>query len=43
MAAKAGHIDIVKFLVENGAEVNAKDQVWIDMYNITYVTFENSF
>ena len=35
MAAKAGHVDIVKYLVENGAEVNAV-KVRIDMYDITY-------
>ena len=35
MAAKAGHVDIVKYLVENGAEVNAV-KVRIYMYNITY-------
>ena len=36
MAASAGHFGIVKWLVENGAEVNAVDRVRIDMYNITY-------
>ena len=36
MAAWAGHVDIVKYLVENGAEVNAMCKVRIDMYNITY-------
>ena len=36
MAASSGHVDIVKCLVENGAEVNAVDTVRIDMYNITY-------
>ena len=36
MAASAGHVDIVKCLVENGAEVNAGDKVKIDMYNVTY-------
>ena len=36
MAAKAGHVDIVKYLVENGAEVNAWNTVRIYMYNITY-------
>ena len=35
MAAKAGHVDIVKYLVENGAEVNAL-KVRIDIYDITY-------
>ena len=35
MAAKAGHVDIVKYLVENGAEVNALN-VRIDIYDITY-------
>ena len=35
MAAKAGHVDIMKCLVENGAEVNAV-VVRIDMYNIIY-------
>jgi len=33
IATKAGHVDIVKYLVENGADVNAKDQVKTDMYN----------
>ena len=36
MAAKAGHVDILKYLVENDAEVNAVAVVKIDMYNITY-------
>ena len=36
MAASAGHVDIVKYLVEKGAKVNAVDVVRIDMYNITY-------
>ena len=31
MAANAGHVDIVKYLVENGAEVNAADKVKIEM------------
>ena len=35
MAAKAGHVDIVKYLVENGGEVNAV-KVRIDIYDITY-------
>ena len=37
MATEAGHADIVKYLVENGADVNAKDPVMIDIYNITYL------
>ena len=36
MAASRGHVDIVKYFVENGAEVNAVATVWIDMFNITY-------
>ena len=36
MAASKGCVDIVKCLVENGAEVNAVDKARIDMYNITY-------
>ena len=36
MAAKAGHVDIVKYLAEKGAEVNAVDTVRIDMNSITY-------
>ena len=36
MAAKTGHVDIVKYLVENGAEVNAVARVRIDIYNMTY-------
>ena len=36
-AAEAGHVDIVKYLVENGAQVNAVVEVRIDMYNIIYV------
>ena len=36
MAASAGHVDVLKCLVENGAEVNAVARVRIDMYNITY-------
>ena len=36
MAASARHVDIVKCLVENGADVNAVDRVRIDMYNISY-------
>ena len=35
MAAKTGHVDILKYLVENGAEVNAVARVRVDMYNIT--------
>ena len=38
MATEAGHADIVKYFVENGADVNAKDPVVkIDIYNITYL------
>ena len=29
-------IHVVKYLVENGARVNAKDSVRIEMYSITY-------
>ena len=37
MASSAGHVDMVKYLVENGAEVNAVNHtVRIDLYNITY-------
>ena len=36
MAALPGHVDIVKYLVENGAEVNVVDMVRIDKFNITY-------
>ena len=36
MTARTGHVDMVKYLVENGAEVNAVAMVRIDMYNITY-------
>ena len=36
MAAEAGHVEIVKYLVEKGAEVNPMAMVRIDMYNITY-------
>ena len=36
MAAMAGHVDIVKYLVENGANVNAVRLVRIYIYNITY-------
>ena len=36
MAAWAGRVVVVKYLVENGAEVNAVDTVRIEMYNITY-------
>ena len=34
MAAGAGHVDIVKCLVENGAKVNAKTCVSFEIYNI---------
>ena len=37
MAAEAGNVDIVKYLIEHGAQVNAKDQVRIDMYNMAHV------
>ena len=36
-AAWRGNLDIVKYLVENGANVNAKDEVRLDMHNITRV------
>ena len=34
MAVSAGHVDIAKYLVENGAEMNAVDEARIDMYSI---------
>ena len=37
MASKRCNPDIVKYLVENGAEVNAKDEVRIDTYKIVNI------
>jgi hypothetical protein len=28
-AASSGHLDMVKFLIDSGADVNAKDKVWV--------------
>jgi len=36
-AAKKGHVDIVKYLVENGASLNSMREVRLDMCNITPV------
>ena len=36
-AALGGHLDVVKYLVENGASLNAEDEVRLDMHNITRV------
>ena len=35
VAAEEGHVDVVKCLVEQGAQVDAKNEVRIDTYNIT--------
>ena len=37
MAPDTELIDVVKYLVENGAQVNAKNSVRIETYHITYV------
>ena len=31
-AASAGHVDVVKYLLQQGAQVDARDEVRIDMY-----------
>ncbi len=36
MAAEAGHVEVVKYLVEQGAQVDVKNQVRIDVYNISH-------
>ena len=35
MAANGGDVDGVKFLIEHGAQVDARNEVRIDMYNMT--------
>ena len=37
MAATQGQVDLVKCLIEHGAQVNAKAKVRIDMYNLARV------
>ena len=37
MAGETGRVDIVKYLVENGAQVNVVDKVSIDMYNTIHL------
>ncbi len=36
MAADAGHVDVVKYLIEQGAQVDVKNEVRIDVYNISH-------
>ena len=31
-AASAGHVDVVKYLLQQGAQVDARDEVRTDMY-----------
>jgi len=35
LAAQRGHVGVIKFLVEHGTQVDAKDKVRVDMYKIT--------
>ena len=35
VAALGGHIDVVKYLVKNVAEVDAVNEVGLDLHNIT--------
>ncbi len=35
LAASAGHVDVVKYLIEQGAQVDAKNKVRIDVYNMS--------
>jgi len=37
VAADTELTHVVKYLVKNGAQVNAKDSVRIEMYHITYI------
>ena len=37
LAAMQGHVDVVKCLIEHGAQVDARDEVRIDMYNMAHV------
>ena len=39
LAADTELIDVVKYLVENGAQVNAKDSVRIGMYHIWHIIY----
>ncbi len=36
LATESGHVDVVKYLMQHGAQANAKNSVRIDIYNITY-------
>ena len=36
-AVRAGHLDVVKYLVKNGARANLKNEVRLDMHNVTHV------
>ena len=37
LAAMQGHVHVVKCLIEHGAQVDAKNKVRIDMYNMAHV------
>ncbi len=36
MAAEEGHVDIVKYLIQQGVQVDAKNKVRIDVYNMSH-------
>ena len=35
-AARAGHVEVVKYLIEQGAQLDAKNEVRIDVYNMSH-------
>jgi UDP-glucose 6-dehydrogenase len=37
MAAMVGNVDVVKYLLEHGAQVDVKDKVRKDINNMTYI------
>ncbi len=37
LAAMKGHVGVVKYLIEHGAQVDSKDTVRMDMYNMAHV------
>ena len=34
MAAAEGHVEIMEFLIDRGADVNTQDKDWVNVYTI---------